>query len=106
MTVFVDLPPTSGGGGGAGDASAANQVTSNSYLASIDSSLLPRTINIDEISVNDIYFGYAAAGSSAASAVWRVKHIVVSGTTTTTTYADGNTNFDNIWNNRLSLTYS
>ena len=47
-------------------------------------------------------------GSSTSSAVWRVKKTVLSDTSddVVITWADGNANFDNIWDNRLSLTYS
>lgn len=60
---------------------------------------------------NVTYRGEAAAGSATSAAVWRIQEI-----TTTTDgggnddiailWADGDTNFDNIWNNRLLLTYS
>lgn len=51
------------------------------------------------------YVGKAAIGSSSASALWQIKKIdETSGTVIT--WADGNSNFDNIWDNRASLTYS
>lgn len=51
-----------------------------------------------------IYYGVAAVGSSTASAVWRVfRETESSGTIL---YADGNANFDNVWDNYASLTYS
>ena len=49
-----------------------------------------------------MYVGYALPGSSDASAVWRILKSV----STSVKWADGNTNFDNIWNNHTSLTYS
>mgnify|MGYP006935473121 CR=1 FL=1 len=54
------------------------------------------------------YTGFADVGSSTSSAVWRVKKTVLSDTSddVVITWADGNANFDNIWDNRLSLTYS
>lgn len=64
---------------------------------------------LDDVSTSNItYAGKAAIGSSGASAVWRIMKIDESGTPTTLsiTWADGNSNFDNVWDNRTSLTYS
>lgn len=49
-----------------------------------------------------LYVGEAIPNTSAASASWRIKRV----SDTSVLYADGNTNFDNIWNNRSSYTYS
>lgn len=64
---------------------------------------------LDDVSTSNItYVGKAAIGSSGASAVWRIMKIDESGTPTTLsiTWADGNSNSDNVWDNRTSLTYS
>ena len=63
-------------------------------------------VRVDEASTTVTYVGYAAAGTNAASALWRIKRMTVSGNVTTIEWADGNTNFDNVWNNRASLTYT
>ena len=60
----------------------------------------------DEADATTSYVGEAAAGSSEGSAVWRIQRIVSSGADLTITFADGNTNFDNVWTNRASLSYS
>jgi hypothetical protein len=53
------------------------------------------------------YLGEAAPGASAAGAVWRIQKLVFSvDGDVTSTWADGNANFDNVWNNRTGLTYS
>lgn len=65
-----------------------------------------KTTLVDEASGTVMYVGKADIGSSQASAVWQIKKVSVSGTVTTTTYADGNGSYDNIWNNRASLSYS
>jgi hypothetical protein len=50
------------------------------------------------------YLGQATTGSAEGSAVWQIKKIdEASGTSIT--WADSNTNFDNIWTNRQALTY-
>ena len=52
-----------------------------------------------------IYLGEAEEGSLGSDAVWRIRKIdYTSGVIIT--WADGDANFDNIWNNRTSLTYS
>jgi len=61
---------------------------------------------IDEVDANTTYIGFAPFGTATSAASWQIFKISVSGTVTTTTYADGNDNFDNIWDNRASLTYS
>lgn len=64
------------------------------------------TTRVDEVSKTLIYLGKAAIASSEASAVWQIQRITISGSVTTTLWADGNSNYDNIWNNRASLTYT
>jgi len=52
-----------------------------------------------------LYLGAAAPGSATSSAVWQITRFdVTSGVSQT--YADGNVNFDNVWDNRASLSYS
>lgn len=53
------------------------------------------------------YLGVAQPGASTAAAVWRIQKLTFNaGGDVVITWADGNGNFDNIWNNRASLTYS
>ncbi len=52
------------------------------------------------------YVGFAETGTANADAKWRIKKTVTAGTVTTVTYADGNKLFDNVWDNRTSLSYS
>ncbi len=61
---------------------------------------------IDEIDANNTYIGYAAPNAATSAAVWRIIKITISGTVTSLEYADGNGKFDNVWDNRASLTYS
>jgi hypothetical protein len=59
----------------------------------------------DTTTANVTYIGQAAIGSDESQAVWQVKKVdETSGIIIT--WADGDANFDNIWNNRTSLTYS
>ncbi len=65
-----------------------------------------KSLRIDDASTSTTYVGEAAFGSSEASAVWRIFKLSVSGTVTSMTWADGNDNFDNVWVDRASLSYS
>ena len=73
---------------------------------------LKNATRVDEEDDGDtLYIGDALPGTTTSSAAWSIKKIVftedVGGNTdAVTTWADGNSNRDNIWDNRLSLTYS
>lgn len=63
-------------------------------------------IRLDDTSTTNVtYVGKATIASSTSSAVWQVQKIDET-TGMVITWADGNSSFDNIWNNRTSLTYS
>jgi hypothetical protein len=63
-------------------------------------------VYIDEASSTVTYFGWALPGASTSSAKFRIKKMTISGSVTTLLKADGNDDFDNVWDNRASLTYS
>ncbi len=52
------------------------------------------------------YVGYSDPGTGIESADWAIKKIVQTGQDYEITWADGNKDYDNIWNDRLTLTYS
>lgn len=64
------------------------------------------TVRVDKITDTLSYAGRAAPGSATNLPVWRIFKIEISGPSITTLYADGNALFDNIWDDRLSLSYS
>lgn len=55
-----------------------------------------------------IYKGWAAVGSTTSASLWRIQKIEFVGLDEDViiTWADGDSNFDNIWDNRLILSYS
>jgi len=56
---------------------------------------------------NLIYSGRAVGGSSKASNVWQIKKYTYSGSNLTDIqWAGGDQEYDNIWNDRVSLSYS
>jgi len=61
----------------------------------------------DQVDDTLAYLGDAVVGSVTSTASWRIQKLVFGVTgSVTITFADGNTNFDNVWNNRASLSYS
>jgi hypothetical protein len=61
-------------------------------------------IRIDEVSNVVTYIGKAEVGSVTGSAVWQISKLdATSGVVIT--WADGDTNFNNIWDNRAILSY-
>lgn len=77
------------------------------YLTDSVTSYSPtQSVRVDEVSKNLIYIGKATIGSLTSSAVWQIQRVTVTGTVTSTLWADGNASFDNIWDNRAILTYS
>lgn len=83
-----------GGGSGVG-----LEVTVTNAAATDEATIL------DEASATITYVCKAAPGSSSASAVWKISRIdTTSGLVIK--FADGNANYDNVADNRASLTYS
>lgn len=80
----------------------------NGYVtARVTGKVTPEAIQIDDKSTNKVaYFGYAVVGSLTSAAVWKMFKTTDSATGTTLLYADGNSDYDNIWDDRVSLTYS
>jgi len=59
----------------------------------------------EEASSTIAYLGKALPGVLSSEALWRISKIDTS-SGIITTFADGNSNFDNIWDNRAALSYS
>lgn len=54
-----------------------------------------------------VYRGEAAVGSLNSGAFWRIRRITMATDgDATTEWANGNANFTNVWDNRLSLSYN
>lgn len=63
-------------------------------------------VRVDYISDALSYAGKAVPGSLTSDSVWQVQKIVSTNDDVEVTWADGNGNFDNVWDDRLSLIYS
>lgn len=83
-----------------------NPATLSYEVATPGGTAEPLALLLDEASATISYVGEAAAGTAQSAAAWRIKRITTSGGSLTIEWADGNTNFDNIWANRVALTYS
>lgn len=78
------------------DGNLINPAISDKYITNIQ---------VDSGDSNIKYFGFATAGTATSSALWRI--LRKDGTAGTVfLYADGDTDFDNIWDNREALSYS
>ncbi|MEK7765004.1 MAG: hypothetical protein AAB368_02090 [bacterium] len=62
----------------------------------------------DFITDNEIYKGEAAVGSLTTNAVWRIRKLVISDIDNdiTETWAGGTANFDKVWGDRVTYTYT
>lgn len=67
-----------------------------------------RTDTIDPTAIPEItYRGDAPAGTLTSAAAWRIQRMQVDADSDITIlWADGDTSYDNIWDNRLSISYS
>lgn len=65
------------------------------------------TVITDENTSSITYYGFAVPGSLTSEAKWRILRAQqVTSKIMEYKYADGNDRFDNIWDNRTSLTYT
>lgn len=60
---------------------------------------------VDFIDDDHLYIGEAAPGTLESESVWRIKYTVFSGDDISTRWADGSSDFDKTWANRLGYTY-
>ena len=68
-------------------------------------SISEKLLQVDSVGTTT-YLGYADAGTLTSASLWAVKKIVETAGDVSITWADGNTGFDNVWNDRLILTYA
>lgn len=59
---------------------------------------------IDESGGTYTYFGFASPASATSAARWKIKRLTQA--TNVFQLADGNDQYDNVWDNRASLSYS
>ncbi len=77
-----------------------------SSVTALDSKIFFDPVLVDEGNPNVIYKGFASPAARQDEAVWAIQKITHIGDVCNYQWADGNKNFDNIWNNRFELTYA
>jgi len=83
---------------------AKSETTGTAYRTPVSKELL--ALRMDDSTTTDvIYLAHAKAGTATSAALWRIKKIdLTSGVVVS--WSDGNTYFDNVYDNRASLSYS
>lgn len=64
------------------------------------------TTKIDSADAATTYIGKALLGTVTSDNKWQIKKISVDENVTTISFANGDDDFNQIWDNRASLTYS
>lgn len=114
------LPNSSNSGGTSGGATEAKQIqeidilnimkndlnSMKGTLTGMDGKVLPEPLIVDESGVGLIYKGYANIGTPVTDVTWAIQRIERRGEVNTTTWANGNKNFTNRWEEREILVYS
>jgi len=67
---------------------------------------VPTMTVIDEASATTTYIGQSSPGTATSASLWRIRRITSSGTVTTISFAGGEDKFNQVWDNRASLSYS
>ena len=62
-------------------------------------------LKIDETDGTVFYAGLALPGTSPAAAGWQIQKITLGANSIDVVFADSNSNFDNVWDDRLGLSY-
>lgn len=64
------------------------------------------TTLVDEVDATTTYIGKAAPGTSTSAARWQIYKVSIVSTVTTIAYAGGDDAFNQVWDDRASLSYS
>ncbi len=63
-------------------------------------------IRLDEADDTTTYVGKALPGAASDAASWEITRLTTTGGELVVEYADGNANFDNVWDDRADLDYA
>lgn len=106
---LIEKPMGGGGGGGNGTPYVDNngvpknvELDSNNNIPTTD---VLYAAQIDSSVTNTLYVGKALPGSDTSSPIWQIAKIDTS-SGLAKTWADGDSQFNNVWDDRTSLTYS
>jgi hypothetical protein len=62
-------------------------------------------VQLDEVSDTVTYLGKAQPGSTTAAGVWQIQRITTIGEDLIIEWANGSSEFNQVWDNRLSFSY-
>lgn len=62
-------------------------------------------LRYDQVDATTAYLGLAAIDSLSSNPVWQIKKLDYT-TGVIIRWADGNSNFDNVWDDRATITYT
>lgn len=79
--------------------------TEQEWLLSLGESV-PYELRLDDVGAGVTYVGEADPGSANGDDVWRIKRITESGADIVIEWANGSSDFENEWDDRLTLPYS
>jgi hypothetical protein len=105
------LPVTISSGGASGGATSDNQVAIIAQLDDIiealntDTEDKRLTVRLDQVSDTLFYVGKALIGKVDADANWLIIRYTQTGSVLMSEYANGSEAFDQVWNDRATLTY-
>lgn len=80
--------------------------TEEEWVNSLGGAQVEYAQRIDEASATVTYIGKAEPGSAESAPVWQIKRVQIVGTETETTWADGDVQFNNVWDSRASISYA
>ena len=64
-----------------------------------------KSTRLDNATASVTYVGEAALNADPSVAMWRIRELSTIGTVMIIKWADGNEDYDNVWDDRASLTY-
>jgi hypothetical protein len=66
----------------------------------------PMSVKLDQVDANTLYIGEALPGTLGSAAAWRIRKFLTAGSVSSMLYANGESSFTNIWDNRTGLSYA
>lgn len=100
--------PTGGGGGGGNGTPYLNSQGKATYLqldeGGLPTTTLAQTVRIDDTATPIIYIGKATIGTATSSGSQQISRLDTS-SGLIKTWADGDSAYNNVWDNRAALTY-
>ncbi len=75
-------------------------------VEAINSEIFIQASIVEQINTGETYYGYALPGAETSEPVWAIQQASEDKGVRTNKWADGNKNFDNVWDDRENLQYS